>query len=84
MAKVGIDKSDRGWDRQERTVLASKAFQVDADAGAQDPVALARSLLLLKEGAIVTAHLGHEADPAGDAKAAAEELISVALVDPYI
>jgi hypothetical protein len=45
---------------------------------------LARALLLLKEGAIVTAHLGHEADPAGDAKAVAEQMISTALDHPQI
>ncbi len=48
-------------------------------AGAPDPGALARALMLLEEGAIVTAHLGYTADPAGDAKAAAEVLIAAAL-----
>jgi hypothetical protein len=48
-------------------------------AGAPDPAALARALLLLKEGAIVTAHLGYQSDPAGDAKAAARVLVAAAL-----
>ncbi len=48
-------------------------------AGAPDPEALARALMLLKEGAIVTAHLGYTNDPAGDAKATARVLIAVAL-----
>ena len=48
-------------------------------AGAPDPAALARALLLLEEGAIVTAHLGYAPDPAGDAKAAARVLIAAAL-----
>ena len=48
-------------------------------AGAPDPGALARALMLLEEGAIVTAHLGYTADPAGDAKAAAEVLIAAEL-----
>ncbi len=48
-------------------------------AGASDPAALARALLLLEEGAIVTAHLGYTDDPAGDAKAAARVLIAAAL-----
>ena len=48
-------------------------------AGAPDPAALARALLLLKEGAIVTAHLGYTNDPAGDAKAAAGVLVAAAL-----
>ncbi len=48
-------------------------------AGAPDPEALARALLLLQEGAIVTAHLGYTNDPAGDAKAAARGLVAAAL-----
>ena len=47
-------------------------------AGLINPDALARQLLLLKEGAIVTAHLGHTDNPAEDAKAAA-----ILLVDKY-
>jgi AcrR family transcriptional regulator len=39
------------------------------------PEALARQLLLLKEGAIVTAHLAHTENPAQDAKAAAVLLV---------
>ncbi len=50
-------------------------------AGATDPSALAREILLLKEGAIITAHLGHTKDPAGDAKAVAFALVSKFLVD---
>jgi len=44
-------------------------------AGLAEPGALARQLLLLKEGAIVTAHLRHTENPAGDAKLAAERLV---------
>ncbi len=44
-------------------------------AGLANPSALARQLLLLKEGAIVTAHLGHTDNPAQDAKAAALRLL---------
>ncbi len=40
-------------------------------SGTEDPGRLARQLLLLKEGAIVTAQLGHTDNPAADAKAAA-------------
>ena len=50
------------------TALAKKA-------GLTDPGMLARQLLLLKEGAIVTAHLGHTDNPAQDAKAAAMQLL---------
>lgn len=44
-------------------------------AGLPEPGAIARQLLLLKEGAIVTAHLGHTDHPAQDAKAAALRLL---------
>ena len=44
-------------------------------AGLPAPALLARQLLLLKEGAIVTAHLGHTENPARDAKAAAVRLL---------
>lgn len=50
------------------TALAEKA-------GMAEPSSLARQLLLLKEGAIVTAHLKHTANPARDAKLAAERLV---------
>ncbi len=46
-------------------------------AALTDPAALARQLLLLKEGAIVTAHLGHTDNPAQDAKTAAVKLINM-------
>lgn len=46
-------------------------------SGLADPGALARQLLLLKEGAIVTAHLGHTDNPAQDAKAAAVQLLKM-------
>ena len=48
-------------------------------AGAQDPDKLACQLLLLKEGAIVTAVLLHSCDPARDAKEAAQVLLQNAL-----
>lgn len=64
---------------EHKRLLFEELRVVAAAAGAPDPAALARSLLLLKEGAIVTAHLGHAADPAGDAMAAAEILLDAAL-----
>ncbi|MBE1296272.1 TetR/AcrR family transcriptional regulator [Phycobacter azelaicus] len=52
-----------------------------ADAGAEEPLNLARQLLLLKEGAIVSAVMarggGLAGDPAADAKAAARKLIEL-------
>ena len=61
---------------EHKRLLFRQLHRIAADAGAEDPAALARALLLLKEGAIVTAHLGHEADPAADAKAAAATLLA--------
>ena len=51
-------------------------FQSLAEAaGAKDPDALARRILILKEGAIVLAHLHDAETTAADARAAAETLI---------
>jgi len=61
---------------EHKRLLFRQVEKISADAGADDPAALARTLLLLKEGAIVTAHIGHEADPAGDAKKAADAFLS--------
>jgi AcrR family transcriptional regulator len=61
---------------EHKRLLFLELERIATAAGAEEPAALARKLLLLKEGAIVTAHLGHEADPAGDAKAAAAALLS--------
>ena len=46
-------------------------------AGLEAPELVARQLLLLKEGAIITAHLGHTDNAAKDAKAAATELLKL-------
>lgn len=61
---------------EHKRLLFRQVSAIAQKAGAQDPASLARALLLLKEGAIVTAHLGHEADPAADAKAVAELLLA--------
>lgn len=50
-----------------------------ATAGANNPEVLACQLLLLKEGAIITAVLAHNCDPAKDAKSAAMILIQHAM-----
>ena len=47
-------------------------------AGISNPAVLVRQLLLLKEGAIVTAHLGYVKKPALDAKQAAVALVNAA------
>lgn len=63
---------------EHKRLLLRELREVTAAAGAPDPETLARQLLLLKEGAIVTAHLGHEEDPAGDARRAARTLLAAA------
>ena len=64
---------------EHKRLLFRQLEAIAAEAGAKDPAELARALLLLKEGAIVTAHLGHEKDPAGDAKKVAAMLVAAAL-----
>jgi AcrR family transcriptional regulator len=64
---------------EHKRLLFIKVRELAEQAGAGDPALLARQLLLLKEGAIVTAHLGHEKNPAGDAKLAAKLLIDAAI-----
>ena len=58
-----------------KRLLEQHFTQLAADAGYQNAGALTRQLLLLKEGAIVTAHLGHTKAPAADAKLAAIALL---------
>ena len=60
-----------------KRMLESHVSELARKAELADPDGLARQLLLLKEGAIVTAHLGHTDRPAQDAKAAAVQLIKV-------
>ena len=60
-----------------KRMLESHVSELARKAELADPDGLARQLLLLKEGAIVTAHLGHTDKPAQDAKAAAVQLIEV-------
>lgn len=54
-----------------KRMLEDHVTKLARQAELTDPGLVARQLLLLKEGAIVTAHLGHTANPAMDAKAAA-------------
>lgn len=64
---------------EHKRLLFAHVRDVARDAGAGDPDMLARQLLLLKEGAIVAAQMGYEADPAGDARNAAEQLLAMQL-----
>ena len=58
-----------------KRMLEQHVTKLAQEAGLHEPELLARQLLLLKEGAIVTARLGHTDNPAQDAKAAAIHLI---------
>jgi len=62
-----------------KRMLERHVIELAKKAGLRNPAELARQLLLLKEGAIVTAHLGHTERPAQDAKAAAIALIEASL-----
>ncbi|MEP2031563.1 MAG: TetR family transcriptional regulator [Paracoccaceae bacterium] len=58
-----------------KRMLERHVIEVAEKAQLDNPVELARQLLLLKEGAIVTAHLGHTKRPAQAARTAAVALI---------
>lgn len=60
-----------------KRLLEQHFTELATRGGFSKPGLLARQLLLLKEGAIVTAHLGHTTDPAQDAKKAAISLINL-------
>lgn len=55
--------------------LESYVVDLATKAGFPNPAALARQLLLLKEGAIVTGHLRHTENAAQDARTAAVALV---------
>lgn len=63
---------------EHKRLLQDWATGLAARAGARDPALLASQIMLLKEGAIVTAVMGHRPDPAGEAKRAARLLIDAA------
>ncbi len=58
-----------------KRLLERHVIELAKKANLVNPEAVARQLLLLKEGAIVTAHLAHTKNPAQDAKAAAILLV---------
>ncbi len=60
---------------EHKRMLESHVTRLAEQAGLSDPNILARQLLLLKEGAIVTSHLDYTDNPAQDAKAVAIRLI---------
>lgn len=64
---------------EHKRVLLEYFTDLARKAGARDPEVLGCQILLLKEGAIVTAVLLKSCDPARDAKAAARVLLDAAL-----
>lgn len=64
---------------EHKRLLLDYVTSVAREAGATNPEALACQLMLLKEGAIVTAVMKFGCDPAQDAKGAAAILINAAL-----
>lgn len=61
---------------EHKRMLLMHMTELAKEAGMRDPQSLARQLMILKEGAIVTAHLHHTDNPAGDAADAALVLIA--------
>jgi len=64
---------------EHKRLLISHFTELATMAGAAEPAILARKLLILKEGAIISAHLLHGENPAMDAKAVAKTLLAEAL-----
>jgi AcrR family transcriptional regulator len=61
---------------EHKHLLEKHITELAKQANLMKPDLIARQLLLLKEGAIVTAHLGHTDNAAKDAKLAAVELLN--------
>ncbi|MET1415274.1 TetR/AcrR family transcriptional regulator [Roseibium sp. HPY-6] len=61
---------------EHKRLLLTALTRLCKEAQVRDPCQLARQLLILKEGAIVAAHMGFDPDPAGAARTAAECLIA--------
>ncbi len=64
---------------EHKRVLTEHVARIAKAAGAAHPDALARQLMILKEGAIIMAVMGHSENPAQDAKVAARILIDADL-----
>ena len=64
---------------EHKKLLVRYFTELASDAGAEEPEALARQLLLIKEGAIVLAHLLEADQVATDARHTAAQLVDQAL-----
>jgi len=62
-----------------KRALTEHFAEIAGRAGAKDALALARQLMILKEGAIIMAVIGESETPAQDAKLAAETLLQAGL-----
>ncbi|MGI3211023.1 TetR/AcrR family transcriptional regulator [Roseovarius tibetensis] len=69
---------------EHKRMICTHLCALAKEAGARDPDALARQLLLLKEGATVAAHLRYTEDPAGDAVRAAQVLLDAELGNGFV
>ena len=67
---------------KHKRLLLAYVIGLAEQAGAKDPGQLARQLMLLKEGAIVTAHMLGTEGVAANSKIAARALIEKALPHP--
>lgn len=65
--------------QRHKRLLLAYVIGLAEQAGVKDPGTLARQLMMLKEGAIVTAHIDGPEGVASNAKAALEVLISRAI-----
>jgi len=71
----GSNETAAGLVRAHKQALQGFLEQVARDTGAKDASGIAAELLMLVEGAIVTASIGTVADPAEIAKRAASKLV---------
>lgn len=62
---------------EHKRLLGDHFLKIVQAAGVREPEELTRQLMILKEGAIIMAVMGHSDNPAQDAKAAALALISL-------
>ena len=65
---------------EHKNLMLTRISQIAKAAEFSDPQNIARQLMLLIEGATVTAHFGHTDDPAGDAKKVSLILLTKAAV----
>lgn len=80
--ELAASPNARAIARDHKLALRALLTDVAAGAGAADPAVLAERLMLLVEGAIVTAHVEGDPDAAVRARSAAAALLELARVRP--